>query len=140
MPAITNDYMMEQKLVVKMEGVSTMIVDEEGYSDDDGEPDDNYWLEASRVHDQDLPSSLRYHKVATTGTFTSRLNDVLHKEITARGGIPVDKVDADTTILLAPHRFARSTKAHNARVLGIPIIDEAAFLKLPIIQSDGWGL
>lgn len=139
-PNVHSGHVMTPILVVKMEGVSTVIVDEEGYSDDDGESDDNPWLEASRVTHQNLPSSLRYHRVATTGKFSPRLNDTLGKEITARGGIPVEKVDADTTVLLAPHPFARSTKAHKARVLGIPIMDEAAFLKLPLVQPEGWGL
>jgi NAD-dependent DNA ligase len=117
-------------------GPSFRITDEEGYSDDDEEADDNPWLVAFKAAPPSHPTSLLHHHVATTGTFSRKLQSHrIQGEIQDRGGIYVNSVDSNTTLLLSPHPFARSKKAHAARVLGIPIMDEASFLKLPLLKD-----
>lgn len=48
----------------------------------------------------------------------------------------VSSVTTSTTLLLATHTHPRSNKAHQARALGIPIMNEAQFLSLTKLDSD----
>jgi hypothetical protein len=122
--------------VVTLNRPTSAIIDEEGFSDDDEEDDYNPWLFASRQAQPALPISLRHHRVAKTGIFSPQVDGNIEKEIKLRGGVYVEKVDADTTVLLSPHCFARSKKAHAARMLGIPIMDESYFIKLPLVRDN----
>lgn len=117
---------------------SATILDEEGYSDDDGLPSENVWIEKARSRPPPLPQSIKYLRVATTGTFSFPLHHNIVQEIQNKGGIYVTVVDANTNLLLAPHRFPRSSKGQSARTLGIPIMDEATFLSLAPLPTGGW--
>ena len=121
----------DRELVIPGPHVQTEFIDEEGYSDDDELPNDNELLKAARRENIAAPKSLKFLRVATTGSF----NCQVASEIQARGGEVVNRVDASVHLLIAPHRLPRSSKAANARKLGIPIIDEATLLGLPMAVS-----
>lgn len=111
------------------------ITDEEGYSDDDEQPNDDKLLKAYKTSPPSNPSSIRYHHVAVTGilpSFPSR--QLIKNEIERFGGIMVSEVTTSTTLLLAPHTHPRSKKAHQARSLGLPIMNEAQFLALSKLE------
>lgn len=112
------------------------IIDEEAYSDDDEVGNDDPWIQSSMVTPAPLPKSLHLLRVATSGNFSDMLQRRVDVEIQARGGILVQTVTRDTSVLLAPHVFARSKKAYAARKLGIPIMDEATFLRMPLDKSN----
>lgn len=113
------------------------ITDEEGYSDcewsqpnhkDKQEDEIKACLEAYKTNPPPVPTSVRFHRVAITGTFSGSIpRSQLEAEIVARGGYVDKTVTAATTLLVAPHLHPRSSKAHIARTLKIPIMDEKTF-------------
>lgn len=113
------------------------ITDEEGYSDDDEQPDKNPLLLQYLNSPPDLPETVKNQRVAITGSFRLFANRaILEQEIRRKGGIPVSAVTRSTNVLLAPQRHPRSSKAQLARSFGIPILEEASFSQMPGTTSN----
>jgi NAD-dependent DNA ligase len=128
---LSQGHLHERESIIPGPQASTEFIDEEGFSDDDEMPTENEWIQAARKENQVLPQSLKYLRVASTGTFSCQVGF----EIESRGGNYVKMVDSSVHLLVAPHRLPRSTKAATARKLGIPIIDEVYLLSIQPVQS-----
>ena len=77
---------------------------------------------------EDAPQPLRGLTVVVTGTLPSLSRNEAEDLIRAMGGTAAGSVSKKTTYVLAGEKAG--SKLDKAQQLGIPVLDEAAFMKL----------
>ena len=85
-------------------------------------------IQEARILAEDAPQPLRGLTVVVTGTLPSLSRNEAEDLIRAMGGTAAGSVSKKTAYVLAGEKAG--SKLDKAQQLGIPVLDEAAFMKL----------